>query len=94
MDKSEAESVAETRLNELRRMPYSQLVAEWLGHPRSEYATAQSGRRYGLEIEAVWDDRAAGDLRVWVMVDEGGWSAVRPLTRAFIVAADGSFVGE
>jgi hypothetical protein len=94
MDIAEAREVAETRLRQLRDLTYPRLVAEWLEQPRSEYATAASGRRYQLEIEAVWDDRPNGNLRVWVLVDDGGPSEQRPLQRDFIVAPDGSFVGE
>ncbi len=94
MDKPEAAEVAEARLSELRRLPYARLVSEWLHQPRSEYATALSGRRYCLEIEGVWDSRPYRDVRVWVMVDDGGLSAMRPLVRDFIMAPDGSFVGE
>src|SRR4051812_7579813 len=72
MDRIEAIDVAEARLSRLRKLTYSQLVAEWLDQPRSEYATAASGRSYNLEIEAVWDDRPDHNLRVWVLVDDGG----------------------
>jgi hypothetical protein len=94
MDITEASQVAEARLGQLRALDYPQLVAEWLDQPRSEHATAASGRRYQLEIEAVWDNRPNGNLRVWVLVDDGGPSAKRPLQRDFIIAPDGSFLGE
>lgn len=94
MDEAEAADVAESRLDELRRLRYAQLVKEWLDQPRSEYATAPSGRRYNLEIEAIWDYKPQDNLRVWVMVDDGGPSATRPLTRTFIVAPDGSFIDD
>jgi hypothetical protein len=94
MDRIEAIDVAEARLSQLRKLTYSQLVAEWLDQPRSEYATAASGRSYNLEIEAVWDDRPDHNLRVWVLVDDGGPTATRPLQRDFIIAPDDSFIGE
>ena len=94
MNEAEAAEVAEARLSRLRRLPYSQLVEEWLGQPRSEYATASSGRRYQVEVEATWDDRPDGRLRIWVMVDDGGLSETRPVVRCFIVAPAGSFVDE
>jgi hypothetical protein len=46
MDIAEASEVAEARLSQLRGLTYPRLVAEWLEQPRSEYATAASGRRY------------------------------------------------
>lgn len=96
MNQAEAVEVAETRLAELRQHGYARLVHERLDQPASEYATAPSGRRYQLEIEAVWDDPAhpGRNLRVWVLVDEGGSSETRPLQCDFVVTPDGSFVGE
>jgi hypothetical protein len=94
MDRAEAIEVAEGRLAELRQLAYPRLVEELLDQPRSECATAASGRRYQLEIEAVWDNRRHDNLRVRVLVDDGGPSATRPLQCDFIVAPDGSFVGE
>jgi len=35
-----------------------------------------------------------GDVRVLVAVDDGGMYAFKPLTDSFILAPDGSFVGE
>ena len=53
-----------------------------------------SGTIYQVEIEAVWDDRVGGDLRVLGHIDDGGIREFAPLTRDFIVAPDGSFVDE
>jgi hypothetical protein len=57
-------------------------------------ATAPSGKRYQIEVMAVWDDRKGNNLRVFVAIDDGGLSAYSPLTVDFIVAPDGRFVGE
>jgi hypothetical protein len=94
MDEREAIEVAEQRVAALRALPYTQLVAQWLGRPRSEWAMARSGTQYALEIEAVWDDAPHGDLRVWVLVDDGGPTAQRPIQRNFIMASDGTYVDE
>ena len=53
-----------------------------------------SGSQYQVEITGFWDDRKAGNLRVIVTIDDGGWRAFMPLTTGFIVGPDGSFVGE
>jgi hypothetical protein len=54
-----------------------------------------NGVEYQVEIEALWDDRSAQTLRIVVSVDDGrGWRALCPLADSFIVAPDGSFVGE
>jgi hypothetical protein len=48
-----------------------------------------------VEVLALWDEgRPGGNLRVMVSIDDGGWRAFKPLTEDFIIAPDGSFVGE
>jgi len=56
--------------------------------------TAESGTTYQLESQVLWDGKAGSDIRVLVAVDDGGWSAYKPLTDDFILAPDGSFVDE
>lgn len=94
MNHGEAREVAQRRLAELRRQSYAELVDQWLDQPRSEWATAPSGTRYALEIEAAWDRMPHGDLRIWVLVDDGGPTSQRPLQCDFIITADGTFIGE
>jgi len=53
-----------------------------------------SDASYQLEVEAVWDKRPVGNLRVFGHIDDGGLRAVLPLTEDFIMAPDGSFVCE
>jgi hypothetical protein len=94
MDKSEAVALADARLSELQREPYQKLVDRLLRKPHCEDVVALSGRRHQLEIEAHWDDRKKRTLRVYVAVDDGGLRALMPLTRSFIIAPNGSFIGE
>ena len=48
-----------------------------------------------MEVAAVWDGEKGGDLRIFVMVDDGSERAfASPLTECFIISPDGSFVGE
>jgi hypothetical protein len=43
----------------------------------------------------LWDDpREHRNLRVMVSVDDGGWRSFAPLSDDFIVAPDGTFIGE
>jgi hypothetical protein len=70
---------------ELQRLLSSQDVAEVVG---------PSGKRYQLEIEAVWDDEEGGALRVLAHIDDGGGRALAPLTDAFIMAPNSRFLGE
>jgi hypothetical protein len=94
MDKAEASVVAEEVLAELRREPYEALVQR-IGHPEGRTFPGQSGSEYQVELEAFWDDRKSGNLRVTVLVDDGALRAfVKPLSSDFIIAPDGSFIGE
>ncbi len=52
----------------------------------------RSGKRYQIEVEAVWDSAPGGDLRVLASIDDGGWRAIVPLTRDFIMMPDGTIV--
>jgi len=50
--------------------------------------------RYQIEIQVFWDSWPGGNVRVMGAVDDGGWRAFIPVSRGFIMAPDGSFVGE
>jgi hypothetical protein len=54
----------------------------------------RSRTRYHIELQGVWDARPGDVLRTLGSVDDGGWSAFVPLTDDFLIAPDGSFVGE
>ncbi|MEE9392379.1 MAG: hypothetical protein V3W41_07725 [Planctomycetota bacterium] len=74
---------------------YAELVCLIDGEPATGERIGESGARYDLEIEVVWDRKpGAGDLRVLGMIDDGGIRALLPLSVDFIMAPDGSFVGE
>lgn len=94
MDKAEAQSILTRRVTDLRQQPYPDLRDTWLNQPDCEQIRGQSGAEYQVEIEAYWDDREAEHLRLVVSIDDGGRRALLPITESFIVAPDGSFVGE
>lgn len=72
----------------------SDLKKAWLQRPDCEQQ-GEDGVEYQIEVEARWDDRNAPHLRLVLSIDDGrGWRAFAPLTDSFIVAPDGSFVGE
>ena len=91
MDKAEARAILDRRIAELRQQSYEDLRDAWLHQPNSEDHYGASGTWYQVEIEAFWDDKKARHLRVFVFVDTGGW---RNVGDSFIVAPDGSFIGE
>jgi len=86
--------VLDALVAELRLEPYAALVARYLNESDSRTVVAESGGSYQVEVQASWDGGAPGDLRVLIAIDDGGWRAFIPLCTDFIVAADGSFVGE
>lgn len=94
MDKREAAALLETELESWRQLPYADL-ADLIGR---ESATREVGGgtkdRYQLVIEVFWDAKPGGALRVLGAIDDGGLRAFVPLTDSFIMAPDGSFVGE
>lgn len=96
MDKHEARTILARRIAELRQLPYDSLKSTWLGQADSEGVVGVSGALYQLEIQVFWDDlhEVEGNLRVSVAIDDGGLRALAPLSDGFIVAPDGSFVGE
>ena len=93
MDKVEALSVLQRQLERYRGLGYAELL-RLLDEVVSLEVTGPSGTTYQVEIEAVWDGATGGDLRVIGMIDDGGWRAFVPVTSDFIIAPDGSFIGE
>jgi hypothetical protein len=94
VDRREAREILARRVEELRQLPHETLRATWLDEPDCEQVGSPSGREYQVEIEAVWDNKTDGNLRVIVSIDDGGLAALMPMTEGFVKAPDGSFVGE
>ncbi len=95
MNDDEATRILDAVAVELRRESYDTLVARYLSEPHERTVVAESGVRYQVEVQAFWDTpRQPGNLRVIIAIDDGGWRSFRPLSTDFIIASDGSFVGE
>jgi hypothetical protein len=47
-----------------------------------------------LEVQAFWDDKPNDVLRVRAAIDDKGVRAYVPLVEDFLMAADGTSVGE
>ena len=56
--------------------------------------TGASGTTYCVDVYAIWERKVGGAVRLWVTADDGGWRAFLPMSKTFIKAADGRFVGE
>lgn len=93
MDKVEAREILGGEVARLRGQSYSQLNA-LNGDSRHIDIAGPSRTEYQVEIQAWWDDRKRQNLRVMVSIDDGGLRAIVPLRESFIIAPDGSFVGE
>ena len=78
---------------ELRHRSYEDLVSS-IGHPDTRRVQGEDHKQYQLEAEVFWDSKKGGAVRVMVAADDGGLTAFKPLTSDFIMAPDGSFVGE
>ena len=96
MDTAEARGVAESRLAALRALSYDDLVSRYLDNePEWETAEGRSGVVYEVQVMAHWDEPTKQTLRVWVNADDGtGEGFHRPVSTCFIIAPDGSFIGE
>lgn len=95
MNAMEAQEILARQIRELKRLAYSEWRA-WALERRIETIeiVGSSGAPYQIEIEARWDDESTGNIHVFAAIDEGGWRSLAPLGADFIIAADGSFVGE
>jgi hypothetical protein len=93
MDNAEAREILERELATYRARSYDDLV-KLFGQPINTEVVAASGVKYQLEIQVLWDGQPGRNLRVLGSVDDGRWRSFLPLTSSFIVAPDGSFVGE
>jgi hypothetical protein len=84
MNEQIAHALIVAELVRLRNLPYSELI-ELVSDPETKDVVAEDGKSYQLEVEAVWDSKKGGDLRVTVSADDGGWRALIPTTRSFIM---------
>lgn len=94
MDRREAETILAAELAQLRTETYEALVGRLLEKQETAERVGASGTRYQVEVQAFWDDKVNGDLRVIASIDDGGWRAFVPLTDSFIRSSDGGFVDE
>jgi hypothetical protein len=93
MDKDEAREILRQHLAGYRSRAYADLVSI-LGQVNVAETAGQSGTKYQIEVEVFWDDKSQRNLRVLASIDDGGWRAWAPLSDSFILAPDGTFVGE
>jgi hypothetical protein len=93
MDNGEAAAVLRGHLDGYRQRAYSELIG-LRGRPQTAELRGASGSSYQVEVEVHWDDKPGGAVRVLASIDDGGLRSLRPITQDFILAPDGTFVGE
>jgi hypothetical protein len=93
MVKTEAKRILTEQLELYRKRSHSELT-QFINQPETFTVMGDSGTKYQLEFEAVWDHEPGKDLRVIGLIDDGGWRALSPLSDDFIMRNDGTFVGE
>ena len=93
MDKNEAKAIAESELESYRAMPY-ELIAAKIGYPESFERQSSDGHSYQVEFHCFYDDSYDRNIRVICNVSYSGWTYFSPVSDDFIIAPDGSFIGE
>ena len=88
MNREEALSLLNARLDEYRKLSYGQLAAR-VGDEEFPEVVGASGTQYQMEIQIVWDDKPDGAVRVLAAIDDGGWRAFMPLCADLLVTPDG-----
>jgi len=108
MNEREARSIVREKLEPYRHRSYAQL-AEMIGQePETGEVVGASGEPYQFEIQAFWDSRSGGNVRVLAGIDESPhkpifwnipvlrWIPIysTKVTEDFILSPEGQFVGE
>jgi hypothetical protein len=94
MDTNEAVTLLEEQLGRFRLQSYEALANRIDAEPVTMETPGHAAASYQIEFIFLWDDKPGGNVRVMGSVDDGGWRSFVPVTRSFIKAADGTFVGE
>jgi hypothetical protein len=87
MDREEALSLLDAKLDGYRKLTYDQLAAR-VGDEEFPEVTGPSGAEYQIEIQIIWDGKPGGDVRVLAAIDDGGWRAFMPLSADLLVTPD------
>jgi hypothetical protein len=95
MNKREQRELLDFYLAEYRQRPYQHLLRFADPKQGDHYVVPrESGDEAYVDVQGIWDDQGRGHLRILVSVYDKNVSAFIPATDDFIIAPDGSFVGE
>lgn len=93
MNTEEARDLLESSLARYRQQSYADLL-RLLNEPDHFDVIGTSGATYQVEVQAMWDSRRGGNIRIVASIDDGGWRSLAPLAADFILSPDGTFIGE
>ncbi len=94
MNKQEAKEIAARQLEAYRTRSYIELTKMIKAEPINYQVRGSSDVLYTIEIQAFWDDKPNGNIRVMCSIDDGGWRSYSPLSDDFIKSPADEFVGE
>ncbi len=89
VDVKEAKREVARVISQYRSKPYDFWERAIDQEPITLETTADSGKEYQIEIQAFWDDKSGGNIRVIFSIDDGGWRAFCPLSKDFLVTKQG-----
>jgi hypothetical protein len=94
MNKQEAKEILKQQLDTYRNRPYSELTKMIDTNPVTYELRGPSGTSYQIEIQAFWDNKPNGNIRVKGSIDDGGLRAFAPNSDGFIKNPKDEFIGE
>ena len=90
MTKQTLREILNAEIERLKQVSYIELLKLAQKIEVGQYGEGASF--YQIEIQAFYDDHKTGILRVMVSVDDGGFSAFKPLTGDFIISPSGKLL--
>ena len=94
MDKKEANQIINEQLKKYRSKTYKELTLLIGAEAITYEIPGKNNVKYQIEIQAFWDNKPNGDIRVSGSIDDCGLRAFFPLTEDFIKDSNNNFVGE
>jgi hypothetical protein len=90
MHQEEAQRIIAAELAKYRDQPYGDL-AQYIDNPICYETAGPTGLIYQIEIQAFWDDKPNGNIRVMGSIDDGGIRAFFPWSNDFIKSPPDEF---
>ena len=93
MNNVDAKKLAERELEGYRKLSYQEIVSK-IGEPEIFERIDDEGEPYRVEIEFFYHSADMNDIRVSAAVSYSFWTDLVAVSSDFIIAPDGTFVGE